>query len=699
MKIIHDCKAKTEVSTAPLPEESNLYLKKEDLEESLKSYAKVNHEHPVTEVVGFKEALSNKAHVDHKHNVNSISGLDEKLNTKAEKTHSHTVNDVSGLLEYLSGKAAKDHTHTKKDITDLEVFGVRKEGLVPEAPTDTGMFLSSGGTWEQGLSLSDVSEALPNMLPVYSSRWPSFKEVTGSVSDVLPEQATRWPSFNEITGNISSVLPSTAKRWPTFSEIGGKIEDVLPINFNDPIEFGDIVGDVDDILPETAKRWPTYDEIEGEIESQLTDHALRWPSWLEVTGDIRTVLPEQGKRWPYFTEILGDIEDYLPETALRWPRFDEILGNFLSLLPETAIRWPTLNELGITNVDGAAVFDPSRFEVETPTTPYNFTAHAGIDFIMLSWNVAGYNGHSYTEIYRLTDDLDNPIETASVVDAQKVGETTGFLYTDPVDVGSAHYYWIRFVNTEGEYSDFIPSGGLYAQTALNYDALIGKARQDVLDSLEIWKNSIREAMDILDNNHFATILSVQGNVETLSDQVLITENRLVDQVLLSENRLGTKYDEYVEFTEDELSKTATKVTDLTASIFETDEDGNVILDGTGGGALAGSFITSVDNVTASKFEAEAESRKQVAAAIFQVNDDGEYLLGPDGNPVLSGAFSDTVESVTATEFEATAQKIETLSSTVFVYDSEGNLLLNSDGSPQLTGAFKNSVTDVTATRV
>lgn len=699
MKIINDCKKDSTPAPVVIPEEEHLFVTKDDLENSLKKYSEKRHQHPTTDIIGFKEALNQKSHVSHNHNVKSISGLEEKLDEKASKTHEHTINDVYGLLEYLSGKSPLEHTHSKSDIEDLEVFSVNKEGLVPKAPSSSNLFLTSGGTWKEGLSLSNVSNALPNMLPVYATRWPSFKEVSGDVSDVLPEEATRWPKFSEISGNISSVLPITAKRWPTFSEIGGRIEDVLPANFNDPIEFGDIVGDVDDILPETAKRWPTYGEIEGEIESQLTDHALRWPSWLEVTGDIRTVLPEQGKRWPYYTEILGDIEDYLPETALRWPRFDEILGSFLGLLPETAIRWPTLEELGITNIDGGTVvIPPNGDSVESPVTPFNFTANAGIDFVLLSWNLPRYNGHAYTEIYRFTDDVQNPVASADINDAVKIGETTGFIYTDQVDVGSAHYYWIRFVNLDGEYSDFTPVGGLYAQTALNYDALIGKARQDVLDSLEIWKNSIREALDILDNNHFDSILNIQGNVESLSDQVLLTENRLKEQVLLSENLLGTKYDEYVDFTQDELTKSATRVTDLTASIFETDANGNVILDGTGGGALAGAFITSVDNVTASKFEAEAESRKQIAAAIFQVNDEGEYLLGPDGKPVLSGAFSDTIETVTASEFEATAQKIETLSSTVFVYDENGFLLTNEDGSPQLTGAFKNSVTDVTATR-
>lgn len=688
MKVINDCEIshtdKPEVIEEP-QEQQYLFVKKTELARILEEYAKEGHTHSPLDMVGIIELLEKRAKKSHTHNAEEILGLSDRLAEKANAQHGHTIDKITGLPSALNGKASVEHTHLVKDIKDLGVFTPFKDGLVPKSGSDGSLFLSSAGTWKRGLSLNDVATNINDMLPTTALRWPSYLELRGNISDVLPAQAKRWPSFQEVTGDINSVLPSTAKRWPTFSEIGGNVEDILPADFNDPIEFGDIVGDVDDILPETAKRWPTYDEIEGEIESQLTDHALRWPSWLEVTGDIRTVLPEQGKRWPYYTEILGDIEDYLPETALRWPRFDEILGSFLGLLPETAIRWPTLQELGITNVDGAAVFDPGQFETESPTTPFNFTANAGIDFVLLSWNVASYNGHAYTEVYRFTDDVQNPVASADINDAVKVGETTGFIYTDQVDVGSAHYYWIRFVNTDGEQSPFTPVGGLYAQTSLNYDALIGKARQDVLNSLEIWKNSIREATDILDNEHFTNILNLQGTMQTLSDQVLITENRL-----------DTKYEETVTITENRYQANVEKIEEMSASIFETDEDGNYVTNADGRKLLAGSFITSVDEVTATEIGSIAESQKQLAAVMFLVDENGAYELDEDGNPILSGGFSESIERVTSEERSALASKITNVSASIFAQDDEGNILRDESGNPLLTGSFSETVNAVSA---
>jgi len=40
-------------------------------------------------------------------------------------------------------------------------------------------------------------------IPVYATRWPSFREVTGDISDVLPDTATRFPDMGEIGGRAS----------------------------------------------------------------------------------------------------------------------------------------------------------------------------------------------------------------------------------------------------------------------------------------------------------------------------------------------------------------------------------------------------------------------------------------------------------------------------------------------------------------
>ncbi|AEA99043.1 phage tail tip fiber protein [Alteromonas mediterranea] len=362
---------------------------------------------------------------------------------------------------------------------------------------------------------------------------------------------------------------------------------------------------------------------------------------------------------------------------------------------DRAVTFRDLGDGGIASLNlslngGISLSPPSTGggPVETPPAPTNVNAHAGIDFVLLSWDLPSYNGHAFAEVYRITENSDDPNQTIDVGSAVLIGTNNGFLYSDIVDPQSAHYYWVRFVNVNGVAGPYHSTNGLYAETALSYDAVIDQAREDVLASLSIWQNDITDAMDILDNDYFGTVLGLQETVQAVGTQLILTESRL-----------GTKYDEFVEVVETENLASVEKIEQLTASIYDTDENGNVILDNDGDKVFAGSFITSVDKVTADAFSAEAESRNQLAAAIFQVNPDGSYVVDEDGVPILSGGFNTSVEKVTAEEREATATKLNTVSASIFQEDENGELILDEDGNPILTGGFASSVEAATADEV
>lgn len=354
---------------------------------------------------------------------------------------------------------------------------------------------------------------------------------------------------------------------------------------------------------------------------------------------------------------------------------------------DRAVTFRDLGDGGIASLNlsyngGISLSPPSTGNgpVETPPAPTNVNAHAGIDFVLLSWDLPSYNGHAFAEVYRITENPDDPNQTIDVGSAVLIGTNNGFLYSDIVDPQSAHYYWVRFVNVNGVAGPYHSTNGLYAETALSYDAVIDQAREDVLSSLSIWQTDVTDAMDILDNDYFKTVLGLQDTVQAVGTQLILTESRL-----------DTKYDEFVEVIETDNLATVEKVEQLSASIYDTDENGNVILDGDGDRVFAGSFITSVDKVTADAFSAEAESRNQLAAAIFQVNPDGSYATDADGNILLAGGFNTSVEKVTAEEREATASKLNTVSASIFQEDDDGNLVLDENGNPLLTGGFASSV--------
>lgn len=373
---------------------------------------------------------------------------------------------------------------------------------------------------------------------------------------------------------------------------------------------------------------------------------------------------------------------------------------------DRAVTFRDLGDGGIASLNlstngGISLSPPSTGNgpVETPPAPTNVNAHAGIDFVLLSWDLPSYNGHAFAEVYRITENPDDPNQTIDIGSAVLIGTNNGFLYSDIVDPQSAHYYWVRFVNINGVAGPYHSTNGLYAETALSYDAVIDEAREDVLASLSIWQNDVTDAMDILDNNYFDTVLGLQEQAQMLGTQLVQTENRVENKLLLTESRLNTRYQQTVTLIETETEASLEVINELSASIYETDEDGRVILDGDGDRVFAGSFITSVDKVMADEFSAQAERSNQIAAAIFQVNPDGTYVTDENGVPILSGAFSTSIEEVSAEERNATATKLSNVSASIFQEDAEGNLITDANGKPLLTGGFSETIEKVTATEL
>ena len=76
-------------------------------------------------------------------------------------------------------------------------------------------------------------------------------------------------------------------------------------------------------------------------------------------------------------------------------------------------------------------------DTAVPPTPTGFTASAGFTKVILEWNNPDliYGNHAFTEIYRLSTD--------AIGSAVLIGVSTGFVFTDNVDSGTTHYYWVR----------------------------------------------------------------------------------------------------------------------------------------------------------------------------------------------------------------------------------------------------------------
>lgn len=143
---------------------------------------------------------------------------------------------------------------------------------------------------------------------------------------------------------------------------------------------------------------------------------------------------------------------------------------------DRAITWRDLNDSGIVKIPTTG-FTGAANQVSLPgaeisgaiQTPYNLVASGAFQSVLLKWDLTPYEGHSHVEIWRHTAD--------SLADAILVGISSyGVgIYSD--DVGGistslTYYYWVRAVNTAGQFSGYNSSAGTLATLAPDVEKLL-----------------------------------------------------------------------------------------------------------------------------------------------------------------------------------------------------------------------------------
>ena len=136
-------------------------------------------------------------------------------------------------------------------------------------------------------------------------------------------------------------------------------------------------------------------------------------------------------------------------------------------------RAVTLRELidsGLADQLRATPFDPNNPNIgnrgftnptETIRTsvipqPTSFSVNAAYSTINLSWDFPNYKYHNQTEIWSHSSDV--------LGNATLAGVSTGRVYVDPVGGGVTRYYWIRHINTAGEFGPWNNTSGTIGTT-------------------------------------------------------------------------------------------------------------------------------------------------------------------------------------------------------------------------------------------
>jgi len=107
---------------------------------------------------------------------------------------------------------------------------------------------------------------------------------------------------------------------------------------------------------------------------------------------------------------------------------------------------PASVSIPVSRLDEIDGYDPTK-DLTTPPTPEGFSVSGAINLVLLSWDSPTYANHSYTEVWRSSND--------NLGDAVKVGSSNTSSYVDATGSNRTYYYWVRFVsqaNVEGPYS-------------------------------------------------------------------------------------------------------------------------------------------------------------------------------------------------------------------------------------------------------
>lgn len=215
-----------------------------------------------------------------------------------------------------------------------------------------------------------------------------------------------------------------------------------------------------------------------------------------------------------------------------------------------AVRVDELSQFAIPEFN----FDPETGELlepETPHAPLNVSHSAAFTNISIKWESPTYIGHKKAEIWRNT--------TNTIVGATLIGETIVDSFVDPVDMGSTHYYWVRFVNVKGVTGPFHTG---------NVNGLVGQTSQDPTVILEIIAGQINESHLVQEINDKLTAVDDLNEAINAVDVGIKDRLDSIDQTVNdAENGLVAKTAELEDFIlgVDGLSE---QIDDLNASVYD-----------------------------------------------------------------------------------------------------------------------------------
>lgn len=192
---------------------------------------------------------------------------------------------------------------------------------------------------------------------------------------------------------------------------------------------------------------------------------------------------------------------------------------------DRAVTWGDLVENGIVSMRGAdgkpiliqnpgGAFQPSTPPVVDgiPPAPTGFTVTPALGSVVLEWDKPNFAYFGYAEIFRGT--------TNNQAQALSVGQTTGWVYADPVggDAAVTYFYWVRFVSVGGKVGPFNAVGGTAGAVSLDpaylIDVLAAEGDPNAL-LYEIKEPTVINGVPVPPGIYVKSLYVANGSISTL----------------------------------------------------------------------------------------------------------------------------------------------------------------------------------------
>jgi hypothetical protein len=159
----------------------------------------------------------------------------------------------------------------------------------------------------------------------------------------------------------------------------------------------------------------------------------------------------------------------------------------------------------------------------TPPAPLNLDADGALLNIIVTWDKAVYNGHSYTEIWAASQSAAqaaaSPEQYPDLGEAILVGMAPGSIWVHNIGGGASRWYWARFINVDGTAGPFNLVDGTRGDTATDPAHLISLLSGQIAEGQ--LATALSDRIDLIDGGAnvagsvAAQMATIQGQVNSL----------------------------------------------------------------------------------------------------------------------------------------------------------------------------------------